>query len=196
MIFDYIDIIDRIIVQTINSCNNPFLDELMWIVSVKYTWIPFYILLIFFYYKKTNLKKSLLFLFFVLISVGFADQISVNFFKEFFQRLRPSHNTLLKEQLHLHVFANGDLYRGGSYGFVSSHAANFFAVLTFAYLVMKKYYSNLFIPFLILGSIVGYSRIYLGVHYLTDVIAGAILGVFIAVLFYRFLFIFIVNKIK
>ena len=196
MIFDYIDIIDRVIVQTINSCNSPFLDQFMWIVSVKYTWIPLYILLILFYYKKTNLKKSLLFLFFVLISVGFADQISVNFFKEFFQRLRPSHNTLLKDQLHLHIFANGDLYRGGSYGFVSSHAANFSAVLTFAYLVMKKYYSNLFIPFLTLGLLVGYSRIYLGVHYLTDIIVGAILGIFIAALFYRFLFIFIVNKIK
>ena len=196
MIFDYIDKIDIVIVQAINSCNSAFLDQFMWIISVKYTWIPFYILLILFYFKKTNLKKSLLFLFFLLLSVAFADQISVNFFKEIFQRLRPSHNTLLKDQLHLHVFENGDIYRGGSYGFVSSHAANFFAVLTFAYLVMKQYYSNLFIPFLILGLLVGYSRIYLGVHYLTDVIVGAILGVFIALVIYRFLFTFTVNKIK
>ena len=193
---DYIDSIDRAIVQSVNGLNTPFLDEFMWIISGKITWVPFYILLIFLYTRKTNLIKGSIFFLCAIVSVAFADQISVSLFKEVFERYRPSHNTLLTDKLHFYKLENGDVYKGGEYGFVSSHAANFFAIVTFAYFALKEYYLKLAIPFLFCAILVVFSRIYLGVHYLSDVFVGALLGILIAAIVYRFLFILIIKKVK
>lgn len=193
---DYLESIDRAIVQAVNGWNTPFLDEFMWIVSGKLTWIPFYILLIFLYTRKTNLLKGGVFLLCAIVSVALADQISVNLFKEVFERYRPSHHALLTDNLHFYTFENGDVYKGGMYGFVSSHAANFFAVAAFAFFVLKEYYPKIFLPLLASILLVGFSRIYLGVHYLSDVFVGGLLGILIATIVYRFLFIVIIRKAK
>ncbi len=196
MSIDYLESIDRAIVQAVNGWNSPFLDEFMWIVSGKLTWVPFYILLVALYIRKSNLLRGGMFLLCAIVTVALADQVSVKMFKEVFERYRPSHHALLTDKLHFYKFENGEFYKGGQFGFVSSHAANFFAVVSFAYLALKQYYRNIFIPLILCASIVGYSRIYLGVHYLSDVVVGALLGIILAWIVYRFLFIVIIRKAK
>lgn len=182
--------IDRWIVSVVNSWNSSFLDELMWLISAKFTWVPLYVLLVFLYYfKSRSVKKTLLFFLSAVFVVVLCDQISVHLFKEFFMRYRPSHNGFLTDTLHFYQMSNGEPYKGGTYGFVSSHAANLGGLVSFSILGLRSQYKWIgWMLFSVLG-VVMLSRIYLGVHYLSDVIAGAILGFLIGYVIYRFVFV-------
>jgi undecaprenyl-diphosphatase len=72
---------------------------------------------------------------------------------------------------------------GGLYGFVSSHAANSFNVALLSLMFINKRWYTICI--IIWASIIGYSRIYLGVHYPGDVISGSLLGAFIGWSIYK-----------
>lgn len=190
-----LEAIDRSIVLAINGLNSPFLDEFMWIVSGRVIWIPLYILLIYLFFKSNGAKKTLLFVLFAVITVALADLISVHLFKNVIERYRPSHHALLTERLHFYTLENGELYKGGQFGFVSSHATNYLAIATFSFLAIGRKFKFL-LPLLVLsGVLILYSRMYLGVHYLTDVMAGALLGFTVAILMHRFVFIPILKKI-
>ena len=125
---NFLEEIDRQIVTLINSWNTPLLDEIMWIVSAKLTWIPLYLFLLFLAYRKLDRKTFFLFIGFVCAAVVLADLVSVHAFKNVFLRFRPSHNLILTNKLHYYEMASGEFYKGGKYGFVSSHAANFLAI--------------------------------------------------------------------
>ena len=127
---EWLESIDREIVLAVNGMHSPFLDELMWLISGRLTWIPLYLYLFFIVLKEIGSKKAIVFLVFVLLSVAFSDLISVHLFKNVFLRYRPSHNLLIMDQLHFYQEAPGKFYRGGEYGFISSHAANIFAIIT------------------------------------------------------------------
>ena len=175
---DFILQIDRGILLLINGMHTPWLDESMWVVSSK--WINFPVaFLLFFYLKKTNSwrKTGLLFLM-VIFVVAITDTISTHLFKDVFQRLRPSHEPLLQDKLFFHIMPDFKPYLGGKYGFVSSHAANFagFAVFFWPFYV-KSWMKWTLVSLVVL---VMYSRMYLGVHYFTDVFVGALLGMLIA----------------
>ena len=191
---DYLEFIDRQIVLFINGLHFPFLDHFMWLVSGKLTWIPLYFFIIIIAYKKLGVKTFSIFLALLLISIGLSDFISSQILKESIARYRPSHNLLLRDQLHFYENKPGEFYRGGQYGFVSSHAANFFAIACFVLLSLKKYvpwFTKWLLPIAIL---VAFSRIYLGVHYLSDVFVGGLVGASIAFLLYRYVYLRVVEK--
>jgi undecaprenyl-diphosphatase len=150
--------------------------------------------LILLYYKKTTLKKTVVFVLSAILVVAAADLISSKLIKEMVMRARPSHHLLLTDKLHFYQFENGDFYKGGAYGFVSSHAANFFGLFTFVGMALRQYYRKAFIFLMLAAVLICISRIYLGVHYLSDIVCGGLLGVTIALLVYRFLFIAIIDK--
>lgn len=190
---DWLENIDHQIVLFVNGLHAPFFDEFMWLMSDKIIWIPFYLILLFILYRKNGLSQMFVFLACAISLVFFTDFLSVHAFKDVFLRYRPSHNLLLKNQLHLYPFENGKFYEGGLYGFISSHAANFSAIVTFFVLSCNNLKGKWF--YFIPVIVVGYSRIYLGVHYLSDVLIGYVFGAAIAICIHKFVFQPLIQKL-
>lgn len=173
--------IDTKILYFINGLNSPFLDEVMWLISKPMLSIPIYLFFIYLFYNREgkNLWRPLLA---VVLVVTLADRISVECFKDVVCRLRPSHTAGIMENLHFYVKSNGEAYQGGLYGFVSSHAANTFGVALFMALYAKR--RSITAVVLSWAAIVSLSRVYLGVHFPTDILAGGALGALLGWLVY------------
>jgi undecaprenyl-diphosphatase len=166
-----IERLDQQLFLFLNSINSPFFDQVMHAISGKLIWAPLY-LAILVYLAITYKRKFLVILIFIILGVVLADQISVQVFKNTVQRLRPCHEPALEGLVHLF---NGEC--GGLYGFVSSHATNSFNVALISLLFIRKRWYT--ISIIIWALVIGYSRIYLGVHYPGDVICGSVLGAFV-----------------
>ncbi len=177
--------IDQQLLLFINSLNSPFFDQVMHAISGKLIWVPLYLAILIFLGIKYK-RKFFIILIFIILAVTLADQSSV-FVKNLFLRLRPCHEPSLKGLVHL---VNGEC--GGMYGFVSSHATNSFNVALLSLLFVKKRWYS--ISIIAWALVVGYSRIYLGVHYPGDVLCGSFLGAFIGWSMFR-LYILTDNKI-
>ena len=170
--------IDTALFLFLNSKHNSFFDVIMFWVSHKYFWIPLYAFFLFLSIKHFGKKVWLVVLGAVLVIV-FADQISVHAFKHVFMRYRPCHNLLIQSQVHLNDGC------GGMFGFVSSHAANTFALAMFLSLLFKDKIKYFGLAIFFWASFVSYSRIYNGVHYPADIACGAILGMGIGILVFK-----------
>ncbi|MCH3923794.1 MAG: phosphatase PAP2 family protein [Bacteroidales bacterium] len=177
----------------INHCRNSFFDFIFSVLSwhlcigVIVAIITLYVI-----YKK---EFKFWYVYIILIGLCFllSDRSSVIFFKDVFHRLRPSHalnNAITLKISHFHyVYDN----KGGLYGFVSSHCANVFSIISLMSLIMVKQAKNkiekrksiIFVSIIgFWGIMVGYSRIYCGYHYPGDVVCGSILGILIGFLLY------------
>lgn len=185
---NWLESIDRAILLFINGLNTPFLDEVMWFFSGKLSLIPFYLILLYFIKKENNWKNFCLICMGVFLTVLISDQSSVHMFKEVFQRYRPSHNLEISNMLHYYEIKPGDFYRGGTYGFISSHAANYFGMLGFILPLFSRNYQVLKVSAIVIGIFVSLSRVYLGVHYPSDVVMGTTLGLFIGFSLNHFLY--------
>jgi undecaprenyl-diphosphatase len=172
----------------LNGLHSPFWDTIMWAISDKEFWYPFYgiLILAMVWRYKWNTIAILLF---IALLITLSDQLSVKAFKEVFERWRPSHNPQIKDLVHT---VKG--YRGGDFGFVSSHAANTFAMAFFTSKLFQNRYYSWFI--FIWAALVSYSRIYLGVHYPLDIMGGALLGMLLGYLIFKLYILFGNNYLK
>ena len=160
---------DRLLLA-VNHARGPALDAVMTFASSRLVWFPFYAALIGWLVWHFQRRAAVL-LPLVVVAVALADSITSRFFKPFFGRLRPCHNPALAAQLYL---PDGC---GGQFGFLSSHAANGFALAVFLLLALPRgRYRGLKIGVFLWASLLSYSRVYLGAHYPTDVLGGALVG--------------------
>jgi undecaprenyl-diphosphatase len=163
--------LDQQLFLFLNSHNSPFWDTVMYALSGRVIWAPLYLAILLYLGFKYK-RKFLIIIPFIIIAVTLADQVSVQLFKNIFMRLRPCHEPSLAGMVHL---VKGEC--GGLYGFVSSHASNSFNVAFLSLMFIKKRWYT--ISIIIWASVIGYSRIYLGVHYPGDVFCGSMVGAFI-----------------
>lgn len=171
--------LERDLFFALNGSESTFWDNVMWAFTGRFVWIPIIVFILFSLFYKTSWKQALLILLMLVVVGALCDQISSSFLKPFFQRFRPTHHP---DYQHLVDIVND--YRGGQFGFVSGHATNSFGIASFLSLVYQRKWliTNVLFFWAIVNS---YSRIYLGVHFISDIIAGALLGMAIGYLMYK-----------
>ena len=169
--------LDKKIFLELNSYHNPWLDQVMMFFTSTMAWLPLYLVLLYILVKIYK-QQVWLVLLAVALTILLADQITSSIMKPFFARLRPSHDPELSGMVNL--VSN---YKGGRFGFASSHAANTFGVATLMWLLLKNYLPWIGLLF-IWALAVGYTRIYLGVHYPGDILAGQFVGFLSALVSY------------
>jgi undecaprenyl-diphosphatase len=162
--------LDHQLLLAINHAHTPALDRLMVFASDRYVWFPAYTLLILWLIDIFR-RQAWPLLPLLVGAVALADSITSKLFKPFFARLRPCHAPGLAGQLHL---PDGC---GGQFGFLSSHAANSFALAVFLLLVLPgSRFRALKITAFLWAGLLSYSRMYLAAHYPSDVLGGALIG--------------------
>lgn len=156
----------------LNGLGTSTWDQFWLIVTDKLSSIPLYALLLFLIYKKYGVKGSLITVVCVALLITCVDQLA-NAFKHGFERPRPC--KVEDFQIMMRFIAE----RCGRYGYYSAHAGNSMAVAVFAGLALKSQYNKLIFFLLFWSAVVGYSRIYVGVHYPGDVLTGWVIGAII-----------------
>ncbi len=174
---DKIIFYDQQLLLLLNGSDSLWLDNVMWAVSRTATWLPLLVVLILLAWRSMGMRRFLVFALFFGLAILLADQISASLIKPLVCRPRPSREEAIMQAVDL---VRG--YRGGGYSFVSSHAANYFAVATYLSLVVRR--RALTVALCLWAALICYSRVYLGVHYPGDIFCGALLGAFVGYLSY------------
>lgn len=170
--------IDARLLLIVNGAHSPFFDSVMWCISGRWIWVPFYAVFAYLLFRRMSWKRASICLVTIGLIILVADQTCATLIRPEIGRLRPANlNNPLSSFVHV---VNG--YRGGRYGFPSCHAANTFALAVFMSLVIRhKWFTVMMFSW---AFVVSYSRMYLGVHYFGDLFCGATIGSLFAVLFY------------
>ena len=170
--------LDHELFLLINGNHSSGMDQVMATLTQKVYWIWLYVLIIYVYIKRYKMTGFILMLG-AGVSVIISDQITSGFMKPFFERLRPSHDPSLENVIHV---VND--FRGGLYGFASSHASTSFALATF--LCYSSYKAQKWVGILVPWAIfISFTRIYLGLHFPGDILVGALVGSLTSLIIFR-----------
>lgn len=161
----------------LNEHHTTYWDTFMWIYSGKLVWLPLLIAALIVFVYKIKWKEALVLLLCAGLIGFLCDFVSASVIKPYFERFRPTHHPDFQSLVEI---VND--YRGGRYGFISNHAANGFGIATFTALLFR--YRYLTLTMVLWATTTAYSRIYLGVHFISDIVGGAIWGVIAGSLVY------------
>lgn len=168
---------DRDLFVFLNNLSPEWMDAFWILVTDIKTWIPLFLLIFYLFIKAYGFKKGLLvhLLFFTVTIVNVGLMLLT---KQLVARLRPNNLPELAELIKT-------LQSPASFSFYSGHASNSFVMTVFVVLVLRKKYPwgvYLFFAFPILFTL---SRLFIGVHFPSDLLVGAVIGSLLAFLFYR-----------
>lgn len=167
---DYLAELDTQLLLFFNGMHAPFWDYFMTAFTGKVIWVPMYATIIYILFQNFHWKVVLCYVVAIALTITFADQMCNSIIRPLIGRLRPSH--LESPISDLVYIVNGK--RGGGFGFPSCHAANSFGLAVFLICLFRKRWLSLFIVLWALTN--SYTRLYLGLHYPGDLLAGAIVG--------------------
>jgi len=163
----------------LNGLGTPMFDGFWMFITGKWNAIPLYVFLLYLLYKKLGVKEMLITVFVIALLITCTDQLA-NVFKHGFERFRPCHNEHLQDIIRL--VKDGC---GGRYSYFSAHAASAMALAIFLGKVLKPHLKYIASFLFIWALLVGYSRIYIGVHFPADVLTGFFFGFVLAQLSYQ-----------
>ena len=162
---------DRWLFTKINQdWTSPFFDNIFPLWREAITWVPLYIFLLIFVLVNFGVKAWPWILAFI-VTVALTDQVSAHLIKPLVSRARPCYDPLLADHIRLLM-----QYCSSSRGFPSSHATNHFGIAYFIYRTMKPHFGKWCFLFFVWAATISYGQLYIGVHYPSDVICGALLG--------------------
>lgn len=162
----------------LNGFHTTFWDHFMMMYSSRFIWIPFYASFVFVMFKNFSWKVNITCILLIALIITLCDQTASSLLKPMIGRMRPSNLENPISPL-VHV-VNG--YRGGRFGFPSSHAANAWSMAFFAMYLVRRSKLTLFL--VVWAFVMSYSRTYLGVHYPGDLLVGTFIGFLYATLAY------------
>ena len=183
MFWNELHLIDQGVSLQINSWDSPLTDAIWRFFSSIPVWIPMYVLIAALLVWKLGWKRGLIVLAAAGLTFGFCDQFS-NIIKNAVERVRPLNDAFMLE--------NGlNILEGGtkSYSFFSAHAANAFGLATCTYIALRKFLPSAkwlkqyAIWMFTWAPLVAISRVFVGKHYLGDVITGALVGIIAGYIF-------------
>lgn len=184
--FEALTNLDQSLFLALNGMNSPFFDQLFYYITKPVYWLPLYILILYLSIR-TFRWKTITIVIGIIIMIAASDQLA-NLSKYGVKRLRPTYEPAIG--MVVHTVNN---YRGGQYGFYSSHASNNFAITVFLMFLFRRRFQWLPAVLIIYTLIMSYSRIYLGIHYPGDILAGAVVGCGLGYLFGK-LTCFMINR--
>lgn len=170
--------LDQQLTLAVNGSQSLQLDNIMLLATETYAWLPLFLALVIIVFKNNSLRQAFIVLAMVALLIAVCDRLCSGFVKPAVARWRPSQDPFL-----MYAVDTVQGYRGGRYGFYSGHASNTFALATFLALLFRYWPATLTVY---LWAVVHtYTRLYLGVHYVGDVLVGALVGTLLGLLAHR-----------
>lgn len=158
---------DKELLIFLNGLGSPTFDGLWLIITKQLNWSPLFLLVFYLMQKKLGWKNFGYYILFTALLILVCDQ-TANLFKHTFERLRPCNDESINHLIRV-------VKTSPSYSFFSGHATNSMATAVFTFMILKKFYKHAYLLFLF-PLIFAYSRIYLGLHFPSDIVTGYAFG--------------------
>lgn len=178
MDFSKIQDMDMQVLSLFNGSDNIMLDQMVQILTSGLTWIPLYVMLFFVVMRNNETMGQIaLVVGSAIFCVLFADGLVDGIIKQLAERWRPSDDPTFKYMVQV-----VDDIRPKGYSFCSAHAANTMSLAVFFSLLIR---SKMLTITLVIWSLINcWTRLYLGVHYPSDILCGMIVGIIVGILVY------------
>ncbi len=166
--------LDREVLIFLNNLGNESWDGFWLWITKQINWIPIFLIILYLVFKHYGWRHSVLIIIMISLLILITDQTTNHLFKFRFERLRPGSDPTLYGLIRA-------VHTSKTFSFISGHASNSMATCFFLYIVLKSRVK--YIEFMFLWPLVfAYSRIYLGLHYPGDILAGYLWGILMALL--------------
>jgi undecaprenyl-diphosphatase len=172
---DWLQHLDLSLLKSINTrLAHPLLDAVVPLLREKWFWAPLYLFVLTYVWQRYERRRAWLFFLGIALTIAMADLSSSAGVKKTVRRLRPCNDPEVSAQVTLRIPSCGS-----GFSFTSSHAANHFAFAVFVGTLLRRRWPRWRRFLLVWAAVVAYAQVYVGVHYVSDVVGGALLGTLI-----------------
>lgn len=177
--------LDKELLIFLNGLGSPTFDGMWLIITKQAYWAPLFLIVFYLLQKKLGWKNFGYYILFTALLILLCDQ-TANLFKNSFERLRPCNDETVNHIIRV-------VKSSSSFSFFSGHATNSMATTVFTFMILKKFYKHVYLLFLF-PLIFAYSRIYLGLHFPSDIVTGYAFGAAFGLICYKFYLKFIIRN--